>query len=185
MNYLEVIAKYYPNKTVVEAKGDRYEDLVWNTLDPTPNPTKAELDAKLIQATQDSLIPTVLMGTKALSTDRAYPFFTTASAATKNTYLKTYGGIATNLIGYPIPKNATIVTGTAQLQVPLPNSYFFRVRKSGSSANLATIALPAGSTTLTVPLDLDVAKDAALAVYVEGTENGAYPTLTLEIAWRL
>jgi hypothetical protein len=52
MKYKEILKLMYPKKFVVKYTNDTYEGIVWNTLDATTNPTKAELDAAIAKYTE-------------------------------------------------------------------------------------------------------------------------------------
>ena len=45
ITYRDIIKLKYPNKQPISYLNDTYDGIVWNELDPTPNPTRQELDA--------------------------------------------------------------------------------------------------------------------------------------------
>ena len=54
MHYKEILRLKFPNKQAIRFDDDTYEGIVWNHLDNSPNPTKAELDTAAF-----SLLPNI------------------------------------------------------------------------------------------------------------------------------
>lgn len=62
MNRKDIVKLLWPNKTIVSYDSTT-DTIVWNALDPTPNPTNAELDAAIAAYTaSNTFVPTVLVG---------------------------------------------------------------------------------------------------------------------------
>lgn len=184
MTYIQALSKGFPG-VQVECAGDGsvYENLVWVSGDALPS--KTQLDA-YVQANENIQLDTFgsIENGYALSIARLYPVFTINSHATKNVYLNTLGGVPYK-VGYYIWRDAMIVAGVAQLESSATGSASFKLRKNGLVTDLHSIDISSGETTKHSLIYLPVSAGDTIQVYVSSSANGAYPTLTLELAWRL
>jgi len=88
-----------------------------------------------------------------------------------------------NVVGYRIPRNATITAVTVQTQNLATCS--FRIRKNNSPVNITTISLAAEAGKSNDDLDIDLTENDFLQCYLEAiTGDVDFPTLLLELAWR-
>jgi len=98
-------------------------------------------------------------------------------------WMSLISSIYSNVVGYRIPRNATITAVTIQTQNL--TTCTFRIRKNNSPANIMSINLAAESGKSNDDLDIDLSENDFLQCYLENiTGNVDYPTLLLELAWR-
>jgi hypothetical protein len=135
MHYKDILKIKYPNKSPIQFIGDRYEDIVWNELDTSPNPSKEALDLAILKVLPSETSKTQIVEVKNGFTKEITDFFITFP----NTQL--IQSIAYAQVP-PISGNSTIPldntkplntegTGLAQISI-LPNSVGSKFRCSFS-----------------------------------------------------
>jgi hypothetical protein len=112
-----------------------------------------------------------------------YFSFTTArnSANTTNIYLRTSDGVPTNLAGFVLPFDATIVgIGGASNDT---DTWVGEVRKNGAATVLASLSISAAAEGSTGPLSVDVNADDIIQTYCNGSQVN-YPVLVVYLKRR-
>lgn len=77
MHYKDILKIKYPNKSPIQYNGDAYEDIVWNTLDASPNPSKEELDLAILKVLPSETSKTQIVEVKNGFTKEITDFFIT------------------------------------------------------------------------------------------------------------
>jgi len=103
---------------------------------------------------------------------------------TKNIYLRLIDGQASNLAGYRIPRDGTIVSISAQTRGT--ETWVLRVRKNGLVTNVASLSVSAAAGAHDVTLDVDVDESDRIEMYADTTAFFGIkdPFVMVEIAWR-
>ncbi len=92
--------------------------------------------------------------------------------------------VRTNIIGYKIPRNATITALTIQSQNSVANCSF-NIRKNNSVTNIVSVTLVGQTSNVTDNLNVDIDINDWLQVFLQvNSGNVDNPLLNLEIAWR-
>lgn len=92
--------------------------------------------------------------------------------------------VRTNIIGYKIPRNATITALTTQTQNSVANCSF-DIRKNNSITNIVSVTLIGQTSNVTDNLNVDININDWLQVFLQvNSDNVDNPLLNLEIAWR-
>lgn len=89
------------------------------------------------------------------------------NAVATNVYLRGPDGVPTNLSGFVVPFDATIVRITASTQNA--HSWTAEVRKNGSVAVIASLAISAATTGISTLLSVDVSAGDIIQTYCNGT----------------
>lgn len=97
-------------------------------------------------------------------------------------FLKLPGGQYSNLGGYRMKQNATIVAMAAQLSASGTGD--FQVQKNGGGSAIATLSVSAATGNDANDTNIDISADDYLQAYESGAANVNNPTFTVEIAWR-
>jgi hypothetical protein len=99
-------------------------------------------------------------------------------------WLKTSGNVVSSLVGYKIPRDATITSITIETQNIVTDARF-NIRKNNSISNIHTTNLLLESEIIEDNLNYNINKGDYLQLYlwvVSG--NVDYPVVTVELAWR-
>ena len=119
---------------------------------------------------------------KWLSVQRTFLTFG-RSGNTKNQYLSFGVGIlSSNNSGFRIPRNATIVSMSGQLDGA--GTCNMRIRKNDTATNIATLAIAAAQGAHDLTTDTDLSAGDYLQSYLDATASVPDPVLIIEIAWR-
>ena len=119
---------------------------------------------------------------KWLSVQRGF-FVFGRSGNSKNQYLNFGAGTLTsNNSGYRIPRNATIVSLSGQLDAS--GTCDLRIRKNDTATNIATLSIAAAVGASDNTIDVDVAAGDYLQSYIDADAGVPDPMLIVEIAWR-
>lgn len=119
---------------------------------------------------------------KFLSVNRISSVFTGRDSATNtNEYARTSSGFVSNLSGFRLMRNATLVG--ISVQNVGNQTWTARVRKNGNSTNLASLAVSNSSGAQDVTLNVDFVAGDSVSIFIEGT-NVNRPVITLEFAYR-
>lgn len=113
--------------------------------------------------------------------------FSIATTGTRNVYLNFTGDIASNTVGYHLPRNAMITSITVASSTTMGSNTgcSFQVRKNGSTTALGTYAIPSGASNKAYTgLNILLSAGDALQTYVAASSNIANPCITVELVWR-
>jgi len=120
--------------------------------------------------------------TKWLSVQKISLFFG-RSGNTKNQYLSFgVGTLASNNSGFRIPRNATIVSLSGQLDAS--GTCDMRIRKNGTATNIATLSIAAAQGAHDNTINVDLSAGDFLHSYLDAVAGVPDPVLIVEIAWR-
>ncbi len=102
---------------------------------------------------------------------------------TKNQYLNyAAGNLASNNSGYRIPRNATIVSMSGQLDAS--GTVDMRLRSNDNAANIATLTITAAIGDQDNTLDVDTSQGDYLQMYSDNANSVEDPMIVIEIAYR-
>ncbi len=102
---------------------------------------------------------------------------------TKNQWLNfCAGSLSSNNSGYPIPRDATIVSLSAQLDAS--GTANLRVRRNDVVTNISTLTVTASLSGVDNTVDVDLAAGDWLQSYVDNASNIQDPMFVVEIAFR-
>ena len=102
---------------------------------------------------------------------------------TKNQYLNFgVGNMASNNAGFRIPRDATIVMMSGQLDAV--GTCNMRIRKNDTATNIATLAIAAAQGASDLTTDINISAGDFLQSYLDATSGVPDPVLIIEIAWR-
>ena len=119
---------------------------------------------------------------KFLSVNRVYSTFTGRDSSTNtNEYARTSAGFVSNLSGFRLMRNATLVG--ISVQNVGNQTWTARVRKNGNSTNLASLAVSNASGAQDVTTNIDFVAGDSVSGYIEGS-NVNRPVIILEFAYR-
>jgi len=100
---------------------------------------------------------------------------------TTNSYLRGNDGVVTNLSGYVLPTNATIIGIGAATDGAA--TWTAEVRKNGAATVIASLSLTAVAKDSRYDLDVDVSTDDEIQMYCNGT-NISSPNMTVYLKRR-
>lgn len=112
--------------------------------------------------------------------------FNLASTGTRNVYLN-LAGIASNVLGFIVPRNATIISvsiGSSAAAGSSTNAVF-SLRKNDSTVALGSYALLSGTASRTFSnLNINLNAGDELQCYLAASLTVANPVMFVELAWR-
>jgi hypothetical protein len=203
ISYVQAIALGF-NGCQVDSVGDPtvYENLVRRS--GIALPTKAELDA-YIDLNAAPIIASQAAATGATALDNGMPAYiektggiltsivsTTynyivKTSGTRNSYLSVMGDVASNVLGFRVPRNALVRSVTVMSSSVISSSYdaLFELRVNKATTPLASYMLDR-NTAYKSYLDLSLALNAGdeLAIYLNSASNVVNPICLLEVSWR-
>ena len=101
----------------------------------------------------------------------------------RNQYLNfAVGNLASNNSGYRIPRNATIVAMTGQLDAN--GSCDMRVRRNDVPTNIATLSITSANGSVDTSTNIDINANDFLQSYLSASSSVQDPVFMIEIAWR-
>jgi hypothetical protein len=101
----------------------------------------------------------------------------------RNQYLNfAVGNLASNNSGYRIPRNATIVAMTGQLDAN--GTCDMRVRRNDIATNIATLNITSANGAVDVSTNIDVNASDFLQSYLSASSSVQDPVFMVELAWR-
>ena len=119
---------------------------------------------------------------KWLSINRYYLYFG-KDGGTRNVYLRLAGGsIVSNLSGYRLPANATIVAITGQISSS--GTADFQIRKNNGTTAVATLSLTSQVGLVNSALNIDVDLNDFIQCYCNNATSVSNPFVIVEIAYR-
>ncbi len=92
------------------------------------------------------------------------------------------GNLASNNSGYRMPRNATIVAMTGQLDAN--GTCDMRVRRNDAALNIATLTITAASGAIDVSTNIDINANDYLQSYLSASSSVQDPVFMIEIAYR-
>ena len=119
---------------------------------------------------------------KLISTSRIYLRGGVKSRKASNQYLRVEDKQPTLSVGDSLPRPGTITSLTANCEVA--STWILEVRRKGSVAVLASLAINASDRAEDTSLDIDVNQGDVIQLFMNGV-NISFPRGLLEIAWRL
>lgn len=120
---------------------------------------------------------------KWLSVERIQVMFCKAGTTIKNEYLFHFGsGIASNLSGQRIARNATIVSMTGQLNAS--GTCDISLRKNGTVTDISTLSISAALGNQVTNTDVDLSAGDRLHAYISNSSSVSNPVFIAEIAYR-
>jgi len=103
---------------------------------------------------------------------------------TKDQYLNFYAGnLVSNNSGLRIPRNATIISLSGQLDVS--GSCNFRIRKNDVGSNITTLTLSSTLGNGDITINVDLSSGDYLQSYLDCVSTVTDPVLIVELAWRV
>ncbi len=119
---------------------------------------------------------------KWLSAQRQYLIFG-RKGNTSNQYLNfCAGSLTSNNSGFMIPRDATIVAMSGQLDAS--GTVSFRARKNDNAANIETLTITAATQNKDITLNTDISADDFIQLYSDNASTIADPIVIIEIAYR-
>jgi hypothetical protein len=101
----------------------------------------------------------------------------------RNQYLNfAVGNLSSNNSGYRIPRNATIVAMTGQLDAN--GTCDMRVRRNDVATNIATLTITSANGAIDVSTNIDVNANDFLQSYLSASSSVQDPVFMVELAWR-
>ena len=101
----------------------------------------------------------------------------------RNQYLNfAVGNLSSNNSGYRLPRNATIVAMTAQLDND--GTCDVHVRRNDTATNIATLNITSTSGVINTSINVDVNANDFLQSYLSASSSVEDPVFMIEIAWR-
>lgn len=113
--------------------------------------------------------------------------FILATNGTRNVYLNLSGDIASNILGFVVPRNATVVSVSigSSANATTNTNAVFNLRKNDSTSTLGAYALQAGTDSRTFSnLNLNLNAGDELQCYLSANSNIPNPIMFVELAWR-
>ncbi len=102
----------------------------------------------------------------------------------KNRWMMATATVNTNVVGYKIPRNATITSLTVQTQNNVINCSFY-IMKNNTTAIQTSIPLNNETSKSLDNLNIDIdANDWIQSILIVNSGQVDYPVLSIELAWR-
>lgn len=107
--------------------------------------------------------------------------------ATRNVYLNNVADIASNTLGFVIPRNAMLIATTIAISQTVNSTAntSFQLRRNGGTTALISFAVPANSKKAVYNAQhLQLNAGDELQAYISASSGLSNPIMTLELAWR-
>jgi hypothetical protein len=120
---------------------------------------------------------------KWLSVERKFITFN-KDGSCKDQFLRIAGGQYSNLGGFRMARNATIVGLSVQLSASGTGTFQVQKNGGGSALESLTVTAATGAQDVSVNVDTDVSEGDYLQAYESGAASVSNPTFLVEVAWR-